>query len=309
MISKLKKVQLREIWEKEATDFTAWLEKNVDSLNEQLELRLTIIGREKSAGDFNVDLIAEDEDGNTVIIENQLEKTDHDHLGKIITYLTMSGAKTAIWISGNPRPEHEKAINWLNDTTPRDFSFYLVQIEAVQIENSPPAPLFTLITGPTELAKHFGTEKRELADRHYKRKEFWQGLLEKAREKTSLHANITPGYEHWVSAGSGKSGMQYTYLIFKDHGGVELYIDRGKGFDKLNKSRFDQLYKNKDSIEKIFGDKLRWERLDTKRASRVRFNIESVGLRNRENWPELQDKMIDVMVRLEKALKSFVQKF
>lgn len=101
LISKIKKVPLRELWQDEARDFTSWLEKNIDYLNEQVGLGITIVEREKRVGDFSVDLVGENESG-LVIIENQLERTDHDHLGKILTYLSMIGAKTAIWITGAP---------------------------------------------------------------------------------------------------------------------------------------------------------------------------------------------------------------
>jgi len=206
-ISKLRKISLREIWENEAKDFTTWLKENVDYLNEALGLNLVNLEREKPIGEFLLDLLAEDEDGNRVIIENQLEKTDHKHLGQIITYLSNLDAKTAIWISSNPTEEHKKAISWLNDFTPPDISFYLIKIEAVKIEDSPVAPLFTIVVKPSTEIKEFGQEKKELAERHYLRKEFWERLLQKAKEKTDLHSNISPGIYHYISAGGGKSGI------------------------------------------------------------------------------------------------------
>lgn len=111
MIGKIEKVPLREVWKHEAIDFTTWLQQNLDVLNNELDINLDNAEREQSAGSFNVDLVAEDDNGNTVIIENQLEKSDHNHLGKIITYLTALEAKTAIWIVAEPRPEHINAIN------------------------------------------------------------------------------------------------------------------------------------------------------------------------------------------------------
>lgn len=306
-ISKLKKVPLREIWEKEAKDFTDWLEKNIDSLNEQLDLKLTVTAREKKVGDFFLDIEAEDEDGNLVVIENQLKETDHEHLGKILTYLSGLGAKMAIWICANVRPEHKRVIDWLNEIAPPDISFYLVQVNAIRIDNSPAAPLFTLITGPSKLGKKVGHEKRKLAETHYLRKEFWKQLLEKANKKTDLHKNVTPRYDHWISAGAGKAGISYNYLIFKNSGGVDIYFDKGKGSDKINKQRFDELYKHKKEIEKIFGKKLIWQRLDGKRASRIRFDIKGIGLKDKEKWSELQDKMIDAMIRLEKAFSPYIK--
>ncbi len=123
MIGKIKRVPLRDIWKHEAYDFTSWLQNNIDVLNDALGLSLSNPEREQTAGSFNVDLVAEDENGNPVIIENQLEKSDHNHLGKLITYLTAIGAKTAIWIVADPRPEHVSAISWLNESSSAQFLF------------------------------------------------------------------------------------------------------------------------------------------------------------------------------------------
>ncbi len=307
-IGKLKKVPLREIWKNEAKDFTAWLSENVDTLNEALETNLSIVGKERAVGDFSLDIMAEDLDGRRVIIENQLEKTDHDHLGKIVTYLSNLEAKTAIWISSKPRDEHIKAVNWLNEFTPEDVSFYLISVEAVKIGDSAPAPLFTVVAEPSEMTKEIGREKKEYAERHHLRKEFWSSLLEKAKEKTNLHSNVSPGIYHWVGAGAGRGGIGFNYVITNDYVASEIYLDRGKNHPTLNKERFDQLYKYKKAIEKSFGGKLLWERLDKKRASRIVVRFKGYGLKNKEQWAEAQNKMIDSMVRMEKAFKPYIEK-
>lgn len=140
-ISRLQKVPLRELWRHEAHGFTHWLAENLDFLGEALGFEITLVEREATAGPFSADILAEDTDGNYVIIENQLEQTDHDHLGKLITYLSNLEAKKAIWITSAPRPEHEKAIHWLNETLPADTAFYLLKLEAYRIDDSSPAPL------------------------------------------------------------------------------------------------------------------------------------------------------------------------
>jgi RecB family endonuclease NucS len=117
MIGKLQRVPLRDVWKHEATGFTKWLQDNIDVLGEVIDLNLSNAESEQSAGAFSADLVAEDESGNPVIIENQLEKSNHDHLGKVLTYLVAMGAKTAIWIVADPRPEHVSAISWLNESS------------------------------------------------------------------------------------------------------------------------------------------------------------------------------------------------
>jgi RecB family endonuclease NucS len=125
-IGKIERVPLRQVWRHEALDFTTWLEQNIDALSEVLDLSLSSAEREQSAGDFSVDIVAEDGSGNTVIIENQLEQSDHDHLGKLVTYVSMLEAKAAIWIVAAPRPEHVRAVAWLNEGS--SAAFYLVKL-------------------------------------------------------------------------------------------------------------------------------------------------------------------------------------
>lgn len=109
MIGKIERVPLREIWKHEAYDFTTWLSENISIIDEAIGISLSNPESEQSAGSFSIDIVAEDESGNPVIIENQLEKTNHDHLGKLITYLTAIEAKMPIWIAAEPRPEHRRA--------------------------------------------------------------------------------------------------------------------------------------------------------------------------------------------------------
>ena len=305
-IGKLVRVPLREVWRHEALDFTVWLQNNIDVINEVIDLNLSSAEREQSAGAFNVDIVAEDETGNPVIIENQLGTSDHDHLGKIITYLTNIGATAAIWIVETPRPEHVNAITWLNEASSGEF--YLLKVEAVQIGTSLPAPLLTLIVGPSEEGREVGRTKKELKERHIIRRQFWTSLLDKAKSKTSLHANISPSTASWVGAGAGKYGLGFNYIILQFESRVELYIDRGKESEKENKAIFDELFKVKEEIEASFGGPLNWQRLDSKRACRISYHLDSGGYRDEERWPEIQDIMIDAMIRMERALKPYVVK-
>ena len=306
MIGKLQRVSLRDVWKHEALDFTRWLEDNLDVLNDVLDITLSGAEREQSAGAFHVDLVAEDEVGNPVVIENQLGKSDHDHLGKLITYLTAIEAKTAIWIVSNPRPEHVRAISWLNESS--SAAFYLLKVEAIKIGDSTPAPLLTLIVGPSEESREVGKTKKELAERYIIRNQFWTGLLEGARAKTKLHANISPGQHSYIGTGAGKYGLSYNYVIRRNDGDVELYIDRGKEGEDENKATFDRLAESKDTVEAACGESLDWQRLDGKRACRIKRNIALGGYRDESRWPEIQDAMIDAMIRLEKALKPHIAK-
>ncbi len=306
MIGKIERVPLRDVWKHEAYDFTQWLEDNIDVLNDVLDLTLSNPEREQSTVSFNVDLLAEDEAGNPVIIENQLEKSNHDHLGKVLTYLVAFSAKTAIWIVSNPRPEHVNVISWLNESS--SANFYLLKVEAIKIGGSEPAPLLTLIVGPSEEGKEVGRAKRELADRDLVRYKFWKHLLEASKKKTKLHTNISPNHYHWLGASAGKRGLGYNYTLRQKEAIVELYIDRGKEADEENKQIFDQLQEHRQDIENTFDSQLSWQRLDGKRACRICTIIKNDGWKNEDKWTELHEEMINNMIQLEKALKPFIAK-
>jgi hypothetical protein len=305
-VGRLQRVALREVWKHEAQDFTQWLQNNIEVLNESLDLNLLGATRERSAGDFSVDLVAEDENGGTVVIENQLEKSNHDHLGKLITYLTALGAKTAIWIVSDPRPEHVAAIAWLNESSAAEF--YMVKMEAVRIADSPPAPLFTLIVGPSVETKEVGETKKEIAERYFIRKSWWTSLIERSVAVTKTHAHITPSEHGWIAASAGVRGLSFNYVVMQDECRVELYIDRGKDSNEENKQIFDQLYANHNPIEKAFGTTLVWERLEGRRACRISYTRQEGGYRSpEEQWPEIQDKTIHDMDRFEKALQPYLR--
>lgn len=301
MIGKVQRVPLREVWRHEAHDFTSWLVGNIDVLNDALDLGLDNAEREQAAGSFSVDLIAEETAGNTVVIENQLERSDHDHLGQLITYLTAFEAKTAIWIVAERRPEHTRAIAWLNEATAA--SFYLLKAQAIPINDSLPAPLFTVIVGPSEEAREVGQVKRDLADRRHERHAFWTTLLERAKTRTRLHVAISPGYETWVGTGAGISGLAFNYVVRQHDARVELYIDRGKDSDADHLRILDHLLAQEAEVEQLFGGPLDWQRLEDRRACRVAYVITLAGYRDTDRTDQLIDAMVDAMIRLEASLR------
>lgn len=305
-IGKIDRMPLREIWKHEAYDFTTWLENNIDVLSEELNIILSNPESEQNAGDFSVDILAEDENSNLVVIENQLNKSDHDHLGKLLTYLTAFEAKVGIWIVSEARPEHISTITWLNESAAADF--YLFKIEAIKIGDSEPAALFTLIVGPSEETREVGVKKKQLAERHKSRKKFWKILLERAKEKTKLHSSISPTIYNWIGSGAGISGLSYNYSITRHSAKVELYIDRGKDSKEENQKIFEDLKMNKDEIEKIFGDNLSWEKLEENRSCRISKKFKKGGYKDEDNWHEIHEELINAMINLEKALSPHIKK-
>lgn len=302
-IGNVEVVPVRKAFPHEAQHFTAWLEKNIAALSSRLGISLTVVQREKSVGDFNVDLLCEDSAGHPVIIENQLERTDHDHLGKLLTYLVNLEAKLAIWITTEPRPEHAKVVDWLNESTPSDISFFLVKVEAIRIGNSPFAPFFTVLASPDAQTKEVGEKKKEWADRHYKQLQFWTQLLDRSKTKTKLFSTVSPGRFYSLITGGGKTGVQFQYTISRDSGSVCLYIDNDQDTGKGNKAIFDALFQQKEQIHAELGFPLQWDRLDDKRASWIWYEITTGGLDKPDSWPVLQDHMIAAMMKLDQALR------
>lgn len=305
MIGRLQRVPLREVWKHEAYDFTQWLEENIDVLSEAIDITLVNVEREKKTeSTFSVDLVAEKENGETVIIENQLERSNHDHLGKLITYLTAMQASAAVWIVADPRPEHVAAIAWLNEGSSADF--YLLKVEALRIENSPPAPLLTILVGPTEEAKSVGHAKQEMSERHRIRKQWWQSLVE--HPDATLHQHISPSTSTWIGLGAGLSGVGFNYVTTKNTCGAEVYIDRGRERSHENVRIFDALHAKRDEIEQAFGGSLSWERLEGKRACRVRAPLDGGYSSPEESWPEIHNRMTDAMNRLVRAMKPHLNR-
>lgn len=161
-VGKLIPVDLREVWAHEASDFSQWLSQNLEYISDVIDTNLELVETEKKldGSQFSIDIWAMNDNEDPVIIENQLEKTDHGHLGQIITYATNMNVETIIWIAKEPRAEHINAINWLNESS--DKNFYLIQVSAFQIDNSKPAPFFSTICRPSEDVKVIGAGKKEV---------------------------------------------------------------------------------------------------------------------------------------------------
>lgn len=303
-IGRLRRVALREVWKHEAHDFTQWLEQNIDVLNEVLDLTLVNVTRErKTESAFSVDLVAEDEGGGTVIIENQLGRSDHDHLGKLITYLSAMQARAAIWIVSEPRPEHVAAVTWLNESG--SARFYLLKVEAVRIGESAPAPLLTVIVEPSEALEEISRNRHDTDERHGIRKAWWSLLVR--HPDARLHAHIKPGGYSWIGTSAGVRGLGLNYAVRQHVCNAELYVDRGKGADALNRQIYEQLLAHRDAIEASFGGPLIWQGLEAKRACRISAPSVEGGYRAPQaQWPEIQAALVSSMNRLSAALKPYL---
>lgn len=307
VLSKLKKLDLRQVWKHEALDFTNWLaeKENLDALSEAVGVDIKLIQTEASVGKFNVDILAEEDlTGKKIIIENQLEATDHDHLGKIITYASGHDAEIIIWIVKDTRDEHQKAIEWLNDHTDDETSFFLIRIELWQIDDSKPAPKFEVVVSPNEWAKAIKSNpaKKGLTDTKLQQLDFWNKLKEYIHNN---HPNMrlrTPGAHHWydISIGSSDCHIALTMNTKEDLMGCEIYINR-------NKDLFQHFLGLKDVIEKELGQTAQW--VDAAKASRIKVSTSVEDLFSdgelESNFSWLLDKIVLFQKVFSKHIKSF----
>ncbi len=305
-IGKIEKIDLRKMPWRGETDFSKWLANNIDYLNEVIDLDIAVQGVEGNVGPYRVDIYGEDGAGNKVIIENQLEKTDHGHLGQILTYFVNLDANIAIWITANPVEEHRQVIEWLNETTPDNMRFYLIKVEGIRIKGqSSVAPLFTVIEGPTEERKKIGAEKKDYAKRHTVREKFWAQLIEEMNKQNNLCQNISPGTDAWIGISLGVSGVNMNLVATKNYVRSEIYINRGDIIK--NKETFDYFQKSKDEIEKNFGTSLIWERMEDRVTSRIKYQLDGVDIFNEEDWSKMKNFLTDAAMRMHKAFKEPVQ--
>lgn len=306
-IGRIRKVALRQLWKKEDRDFSRWLEEQIDVLNETLGITVTVEKREESVGPFRVDLYGEDDRGRKVIIENQLEKSDHDHLGKVLTYMTNLDASVGIWINSDPREEHVKVFEWLNEVTPEDMAFYLIKLEAIQIgHDDMAAPLFTIVSGPSETSKKLGEAKKEFAEGHMVKFRFWTAFIDHMNEHNALVRNWSPTRDNWIGISLGTSGISVNLVVTNKNVRAELFINQGD--KEQNKKVFDLLAQQKESIEREFGSQLTWERMDEKVTSRIRYQLESVNISDEKDWSRIISFLKDTSERMVKAFKEPVSK-
>ena len=301
----LQTLRATDVWGNEPQVFTPWLSQNLDLLAEALQLDdLELKGTEVPAGDFRLDILAEDVEGNPVIIENQFGSTDHRHLGQLISYAaSQSGRITVIWVAERFKDDHRAAIDWLNGNTLEGFDFFAVEIEALKIGDSDPAPFFNVVAKPNNWSKSVGAASREPTAgevvRHRTRMAYWASFAEYLRTHDPAFVIRRSNKDHWYEFPIGRAGIVISATIStaKFHRiGVELYLHN----DPM-KAGIRQLAADKSAIERDFGEALDWQELPTKKASRIVVFRQGVDPSDPAAYEELHAWMLDRMQRFRRV--------
>lgn len=294
---------LRSIWSHEALNFTPWVAENVDLLADAVGLDITVDETESSVGDFNVDIYAsETGTDRKIIIENQLEDTDHDHLGKLITYASGKGADVLIWVVKHAREEHKAAVEWLNNHTDDKIGFFLCEIKLFQIGDSQIAPSFTVVERPNDWTKEI-RKKASANPTQQQRLEYWQAFNDYAFSDANFSRIFNkrkPTTDHWMdfSIGSSACHIAVSQIQKRKAVDVELYIND-------DKELFKSLFAHKDEIEKNMEMELEWKELPERKASRILIE-KTVDLDDRATWPEQFDYIMDTCIKMKKAFKRYL---
>lgn len=308
-LGKLERISLRKAWAHEAGEFTPWLAQvdNLILLAETLGIdELELVGTEHPVGDFKIDILCSD-NGGKVIIENQLEKTNHTHLGQILTYAAGVGARKVIWVAESFRTEHVAALEFLNQHTTDELDFFAVEIELWRIGDSPMAPSFNVVVKPNDWAKT-GQQNAKAAATMTPTKQrqlkFWTDWQTWLQAKGSALRTQKPSPQHWTNIALGRSGVHLAATVNtrEKRLGMEVYIDH-----ENSKDIFRQLKAHQAQVDQALGAKLEWMELPDGHACRIQQVRGDAALANESQWPDYFAWLEQAGLRMSEVFRPLVK--
>ena len=294
-LGRLKKVELREAWTSESANFTPWLasEENLRLLSETIGIDLELESQEKNVGPFRADILCKDTaTDDWVLIENQLERTDHTHLGQLLTYAAGLNAVTVVWIASRFTDEHRAALDWLNVRTDDNINLFGLEIELWQIGNSPIAPKFNIMCQPNDWARRVrtaaaGTEV--LSEHRQLQQRFWTAFRQYMITDGSVVSCQKPSPQHWIKHSIGRSGVHLTSVIStsnSDANDKHPEIRTGLYLEGPNaKQEFAALERRREEIEAAVGFPLVWYNPENKAMCRI-YTRQNADFLNEALWPQ-----------------------
>lgn len=304
-LGKIKRItDIRSVWHHEEKDFSKWLaqDENLKELSDAIGIDIVLEERESSVGSFSVDLYAlEEGTERRIIIENQLEDTNHDHLGKLITYASEKGAEVIIWVVKRARDEHRQAIEWLNQNTGVNIGFFLVEIELWQIDDSAVAPKFNVVERPNDWAKQMKNVD-SLSDTKQLQLHFWQQLFEYIKSNVSFAKEFSPRKaqpQHWydLSVGSSSYHVGLTVNTQKNLLGAEIYIPD-------DKEKFAIFREHAQEIEKLIGEKIEWR--EATKATRI-ITLHACDINKKDQWDKAFSWLMNKAIAFKRVTREFDQ--
>lgn len=290
-LGRLERVDLREVWDTEAGSFTPWLarEDNLALLGETIGVELELEATEKNVGPFRADILCKDTaTNNWVLIENQLGRTDHTHLGQLLTYAAGLDAATIVWIAQPFTDEHRGTLDWINEITDDKFNFFGLEVEVWRIGSSEPAPKFNIVSKPNEWTTTVSAVARllsegKLSETRRLQLEYWTELHKRLREGGSPINPAKPGPRNWMQVSIGRTGFQIsaTFNTQESRIGVEIYIQNEQA-----QAFFELLYREKEEIEAEIEQALDWQELPGRKACRIVVYREDCALEDKDSWDE-----------------------
>lgn len=308
-LSKLVRVPLREAWKHEAGDFTPWLAEtdNLATLADALGLgELELVATEHQVGDFKLDILCTD-GADQVIVENQLDKTNHAHLGQIITYAAGIGAKKIIWVAETFRPEHVAALEFLNQNTTEDLNFFAIEIELWRIGDSPLAPKFEVVVKPNEWAKA-GREQARAAVSATPTKQLylrlWTELVALLAKRAPTIRPQKPRPQYWLNNSMGRAGFMLNPTASQQGKrlGVEVYIDHPE-----SKRLFQALAAQREQLEQQLGFPLDWQELPEAQACRIASWRHNSPLEEEALWSDYLNWFVERLVQMNTVFRPAIQ--
>jgi len=310
-LGKLEKVDLRTVWQNEATGFTPWLadEKNIALLGDTIEMELEVEAQEQNVGPFRADILCKDTaNNNWVLIENQLEQTDHNHLGQLLTYAAGLEAVTIVWVAEKFTDEHRTALDWLNEKTDEDVNFFGLEIELWRIGNSDIAPKFNIISKPNDWSRTIKSTAAEveLTETKKLQLDYWTAFKKYMEETKSFVKCQKPQPQHWTTFAVGRS---YFYLCARvntrdEQIGAHLVIsgdDRTEYYSILEK-------KYKQQIEQQINMKLNWRLLSDAKENQVVAPSLKADPRNQSDWQRQHEWIKNTIESFHRVLSPIIRK-
>lgn len=272
-LGRLELVPARAVWPHEALDFTPWLLDNVDVLADLLGMGGLVLERaEHPVGDFSLDLIGRDESTDeVVIVENQLEQSDHTHLGQIITYAAGTDPTTIVWVTTGFRPEHRAAIDWLNERTDSNTRLFGVVIKVVRIGDSAPAPAFELVAQPNDWEKEVRRSalpaNGEVSERAGMYRQFWEAVLGRIHDEGRGWARGRTTGSQWCDTASGVPSTTYSMAWRREGLVVQIYFNDSDAAE--NTRRYLAMAEHAEAFNSAVGVPVLWDPMDGRKAARI----------------------------------------